>query len=61
MFMFCRLLWSRSIFPLRRDDRGATAVEYGLMVVFISAVIVGAVTALGLGVLGLFGTIPPGL
>ena len=61
MFMFCGFLWSRSRFPLGRDDRGATAVEYGLIVGLIAAVIVGAVTAFGLGVLGLFGTIPPGL
>ena len=33
--------------PLRRDDDGATAVEYGLMVALIAAVIVGVVTALG--------------
>jgi pilus assembly protein Flp/PilA len=33
--------------PLYRDDRGATAVEYGLMVALIAAVIVLAVTALG--------------
>jgi pilus assembly protein Flp/PilA len=33
--------------PLSRDDRGATAVEYGLMVALIAAVIVVAVTALG--------------
>jgi len=33
--------------PLDRDDRGATAVEYGLMVALIAAVIVVAVTALG--------------
>jgi pilus assembly protein Flp/PilA len=32
---------------LNRDDRGATAVEYGLMVALIAAVIVAAVTALG--------------
>jgi pilus assembly protein Flp/PilA len=32
---------------LRRDDRGATAVEYGLMVALIAAVIIGAVTLLG--------------
>jgi pilus assembly protein Flp/PilA len=32
---------------LNRDDRGATAVEYGLMVALIAAVIVVAVTALG--------------
>jgi pilus assembly protein Flp/PilA len=33
--------------PLRRDDRGATAVEYGLMVALIAAVIVTAVTLIG--------------
>jgi len=33
--------------PLYRDDRGATAVEYGLMVALIAAVIVVAVAALG--------------
>jgi pilus assembly protein Flp/PilA len=33
--------------PLQRDDRGATAVEYGLMVALIAAVVVVAVTAVG--------------
>ena len=33
--------------PLRRDERGATAVEYGLMVALIAAVIVTVVTTLG--------------
>ncbi|MGH3256623.1 MAG: Flp family type IVb pilin [Streptosporangiaceae bacterium] len=33
--------------PLRGGDRGATAVEYGLMVALIAAVIVGVVTLLG--------------
>ena len=31
----------------RRDERGATAVEYGLMVALIAAVIVSTVTLLG--------------
>jgi pilus assembly protein Flp/PilA len=30
-----------------KDDRGASAVEYGLLVALIAAVIVGAVTLLG--------------
>ena len=34
-----------------RDERGASAVEYGLMVAGIAAVIVGAVFVLGQGVL----------
>lgn len=32
---------------LRLDQAGATAVEYGLMVALIAAVIIGAVTTLG--------------
>ena len=32
---------------LNRDDRGATAVEYGLMVALIAVVIIAAVTLLG--------------
>jgi len=40
-----------------RDDRGATAVEYGLMVALIAIVIIGAVTALGNNLTGLFETV----
>ena len=32
---------------LKREDKGATAVEYGLMVALIAVVIIGGVTALG--------------
>jgi pilus assembly protein Flp/PilA len=32
---------------LKNDEKGATAVEYGLMVGLIAVVIIGAVTALG--------------
>jgi len=32
---------------VRRDDRGATAVEYGLMVALIAVAIIGTVTLLG--------------
>jgi pilus assembly protein Flp/PilA len=42
---------------LRADDRGATAVEYGLLVALIAAAIVVAVTALGGKLSGLFNTI----
>jgi pilus assembly protein Flp/PilA len=42
--------------PLR-GDRGATAVEYGLMVGLIAAVIVGVVAALGGNLNTLFGTV----
>lgn len=39
---------------MRSDERGATAVEYGLMVALIAAVIIVAVRALGLDVLAAF-------
>ena len=43
--------------PLQRDDRGATAVEYALMVALIAAVIVVSVTALGTKLKTLFSDI----
>jgi pilus assembly protein Flp/PilA len=42
---------------LRRDDRGATAVEYGLMVALIAVAIIITVTALGTKLAGLFTTV----
>jgi len=48
--MLRRLALLRSGHP----QRGATAVEYGIMVGFIAVVIVLAVTAFGLSVRGLF-------
>jgi len=39
---------------VHRDDRGATAVEYALLIALIAAVIFGAVLLLGQSVLGLF-------
>jgi pilus assembly protein Flp/PilA len=35
------------LFTFFKNDRGASAVEYGLLVALIAAVIVGAVTLLG--------------
>ena len=40
-----------------RSDRGATAVEYGLMVALIAIVIIVAVTALGTNLSALFNTV----
>ena len=40
-----------------RNDRGATAVEYGLMVALIAIVIIGAVTLLGGNLKSLFNTV----
>jgi pilus assembly protein Flp/PilA len=39
------------------DDRGATAVEYGLMVALIAAVIIGVVGSLGTQLSGLFDSV----
>jgi pilus assembly protein Flp/PilA len=40
-----------------RDDRGATAVEYGLMVALIAIVIIAAVTLLGTRLSSLFNSV----
>jgi pilus assembly protein Flp/PilA len=40
-----------------RDDRGATAVEYGLMVALIAAVIVAAVTLIGTNLTSVFNAV----
>jgi pilus assembly protein Flp/PilA len=42
---------------LVRDERGATAVEYGLLVALIAAVIIAAVVLLGSKINSAFGTI----
>ncbi len=42
---------------LWRDEEGATAVEYGLMVALIAAVIIVAVTLLGTNLSALFTTV----
>ncbi|MCF6734421.1 Flp family type IVb pilin [Blastococcus sp. KM273129] len=42
---------------LRREEKGATAVEYGLMVGLIAVVIIGAVTLLGTELNELFTTV----
>ena len=45
----------------RRDDKGATAVEYGLIVALIAAIIILVVAALGRDVLGGFNTVEDAL
>jgi pilus assembly protein Flp/PilA len=42
-------------------DRGATAVEYGLMVALIAGVIIAAVTLIGTNLKAVFDTIGPKL
>ena len=50
-------LQNRVAAVLNRDDRGATAVEYGLIVALIAAVIVGVVTTLGTKIAAAFQTV----
>jgi pilus assembly protein Flp/PilA len=47
MLKFCTFLHSFLTQPLRRDDRGVTSVEYGLMVALIAAAISITVGLLG--------------
>lgn len=42
---------------IRRDDEGATAVEYGIMVALISVAIFVTVSALGVSLDGLFNAV----
>jgi pilus assembly protein Flp/PilA len=46
---------------LNRDDRGATAVEYGLLVGLIALVIIGVVAALGTRLGAIFGDVNTGI
>ena len=46
---------------LKREEKGATAVEYGLMVGLIAVVIIAAVTLLGQDLLALFNRITAAL
>jgi pilus assembly protein Flp/PilA len=57
MLKYYVALVSTVVQRLGRDDRGATAVEYGLMVALIAAVIIGAVTLIGTNLNNLFNTV----
>jgi pilus assembly protein Flp/PilA len=54
MLRYCMYVHNLLTQPLRRNDRGATAVEYGLMVALIAAVIVTAVTLIGTNLTSVF-------
>lgn len=43
---------------LIRDSRGTTTIEYAAIASLISVVAIGAIAAIGLGVNGLFATVP---
>jgi pilus assembly protein Flp/PilA len=49
------LAYLSSLAARARDDRGATAVEYGLMVALIAVVIIAAVILLGENLSAIFG------
>jgi pilus assembly protein Flp/PilA len=42
---------------LMRDESGATAIEYGLIAALIAVVIIGALTAVGTSLKGVFTTV----
>lgn len=50
-------LWEILVCRVNRSDRGATAVEYGLMVALIAAVIVTAVTLIGTNLTSVFNSV----
>jgi pilus assembly protein Flp/PilA len=47
----------RLLEDLRRDEEGATAIEYGLLAALISIALVAAFNNLGLSLVGIFETI----
>ena len=47
----------KHIVRFMREEEGATAVEYGLMVALIAVVIIGVVTTLGLNLQTKFGQV----
>ena len=51
IFVYIQNLVARSLY---QDDRGASAVEYGLLVALIGAVIVVAVTLIGTNLTSVF-------
>ncbi|MFH5878568.1 Flp family type IVb pilin [Arthrobacter sp. NA-172] len=53
MFAF----FSNAASRIRRDEKGATAVEYGIMVALIAVVIIAAVSLLGGTVKNTFGQV----
>ena len=48
---------TKAIQKFLKDDNGATAIEYGLIAALVAVAIVGALTALGTGLTGLFTTV----
>jgi pilus assembly protein Flp/PilA len=61
MLKFYVVMQNRLADLLSRDDRGATAVEYGLLVALIALVIIGVVTTLGTKLSSIFGNVSSSL
>lgn len=61
MNLFASLLMVRNTLLARRDDKGATAVEYGLLVTLIAVAIIVAVTAVGTSLSSMFTSISTSL
>ena len=59
--MLSRLVKFQVKLAAMRDDRGATAVEYGLMVALIAIVVIVAVNELGTNLSPLFNNTAPSL
>lgn len=57
MLMFLASMQNTVAQRLHRDDRGATAVEYGLIIALVAVAIVVGLTALGTNLGTLFSTI----
>ena len=61
MNLFASLLMVRNTILARREEKGATAVEYGMLVALIAAVIVATVVTLGTQIQAAFNTISTSL
>ena len=48
---------TKAITKFFKDESGATAIEYGLIAALVAVAIVGALSALGTGLTGLFTTV----
>ena len=51
------LQYLNTLVALKRDEKGVTALEYGLIAALIAVVIIGAVTTLGTSLSATFGGI----
>jgi len=54
MFSYARAFVSANVRKVIKSEEGASLVEYGLLVALIAVVCIGAITALGTSISGLF-------